>query len=99
MKPGRDVLRLSAGLQERVQHIRRERRQHPAAARQERVRLKEVRNTTPFLGECGPRIVPRLDVVTLEDDRLVTGPRDSQRGSQPGDSSARNEESHSATLR
>jgi hypothetical protein len=87
-------LRFRARFDEGVEHIRCETGHDPAPAREERVRLEEVRNAAPVIAERRPRVGSRLDRVAFEHDRFVAGTRNREGSSQPGDSSTRNDKPH-----
>ena len=93
-KPRSDILHLCAGVHERRKHVRREARQHEPSTREERVRLKEVRNSTPFFAERRHRVSAQTCGIAFQDDGLVACTRHRQRSSQPSHSSTGHDKSH-----
>jgi hypothetical protein len=92
------VLRLGTGREERVEDVRRPLPELTATAWQEGVRLEVVRDPLAIEREGALGRCLRIDWITLEDDRLVTRPRDGKRGRKPCDAAPGDDEPHAGRL-
>ena len=91
-------MRIRPGIQEGLKYVRRPVRQQAPTAREERVRLKEVRNPPPLDVERTPGRLVRTDNISFEHDRLVPRTGHSEGGRKPRHPAARDDEPHTPKL-
>jgi hypothetical protein len=94
----RQVLRVCAGLQKRVEDIGSPIRKLPSTPRQEGVRLQVMRDATTLKSQGRLRRHPRINDVTLEHDSLVTGASNGERSRETRNAASGNHHPHVTTL-
>jgi hypothetical protein len=92
------VLRFRSDLQQRLDDIRSPGRQQAPTARQEGVGLGVVGNPSSLHAKGIARLPIRIDEVTLDDDRFVSGPGHGERSRETSDAAAGNDDLHATKL-